>query len=192
MTRAPRLGDDLGHLVDLPLRTAEGTELGSVSIRAIDCANVEWAGDSGVGEEMRRTLFFARRRARLSLEFRSNSMTRFSYLCTVSISWVGQLPEGYLRCKSVHNRTLAGYSTKPRFRDSHDFWILAPYTATQSRNPAPADADVHVCVTYPATSRVISLTKAVRFDRKPFLREILGAGCLGVTSVHRSQLVPYR
>jgi hypothetical protein len=39
------------------------------------------------------------------------------------------------------------------------------------------------CVTYPATSRVISLTKAVRLDRKPFLLEILGAGVLGVTSV---------
>jgi hypothetical protein len=31
---------------------------------------------------------------------------------------------------------------------------------------------------------VISLTKAVLFDRKPFLREILAAGVLGVTSVH--------
>jgi hypothetical protein len=41
--------------------------------------------------------------------------------------------------------------------------------------------------TYPATSRVISLTKAVRLDRKPFLREILGAGVLGVTSVLRCQ-----
>lgn len=39
-------------------------------------------------------------------------------------------------------------------------------------------------VTYPATSRVISRTKAVRLDRKPFLLEILGAGVLGVTSVH--------
>jgi hypothetical protein len=38
-------------------------------------------------------------------------------------------------------------------------------------------------VTYPATSRVISRTKAVRLDRKPFLLEILGAGVLGVTSV---------
>ena len=37
--------------------------------------------------------------------------------------------------------------------------------------------------TYPATSRVISLTKAVRLDRKPFLLEILAAGVLGVTSV---------
>lgn len=43
-------------------------------------------------------------------------------------------------------------------------------------------------VTYPATSRVISLTNAVRFDKKPFLREILGAGALGVTSVHSSRL----
>jgi hypothetical protein len=39
-------------------------------------------------------------------------------------------------------------------------------------------------VTYPATSRVISRTNAVRLDRKPFLLEILGAGVLGVTSVH--------
>lgn len=39
--------------------------------------------------------------------------------------------------------------------------------------------------TYPATSRVISLTKAVRLDRKPFLLEILAAGVLGVTSVFR-------
>jgi hypothetical protein len=38
-------------------------------------------------------------------------------------------------------------------------------------------------VTYPATSRVISLTKAVLLERKPFLREILAAGVLGVTSV---------
>jgi hypothetical protein len=37
--------------------------------------------------------------------------------------------------------------------------------------------------TYPATSRVISRTKAVRLDKKPFLLEILGAGVLGVTSV---------
>lgn len=36
--------------------------------------------------------------------------------------------------------------------------------------------------TYPATSRAISLTKAVRLDRKPFLLEILAAGVLGVTS----------
>lgn len=27
VTGAPRLGDDLGHLVNLPLSTAEGTEL---------------------------------------------------------------------------------------------------------------------------------------------------------------------
>lgn len=45
--------------------------------------------------------------------------------------------------------------------------------------------DVYSGLTYPATSRVISLTKAVRLERKPFLREILGAGCLGVTSVYR-------
>lgn len=38
-------------------------------------------------------------------------------------------------------------------------------------------------VTYPATSRVISLTKAVLLERKPFLREIRVAGVLGVTSV---------
>ena len=36
--------------------------------------------------------------------------------------------------------------------------------------------------TYPATSRVISLTNAVRLERKPFLLEILAAGVLGVTS----------
>ena len=36
--------------------------------------------------------------------------------------------------------------------------------------------------TYPATSRVTSLTKAVRLDRKPFLLEILTVGALGVTS----------
>lgn len=36
--------------------------------------------------------------------------------------------------------------------------------------------------TYPATSRVISLTNAVRLDRNPFLLEILAAGVLGVTS----------
>jgi hypothetical protein len=43
-------------------------------------------------------------------------------------------------------------------------------------------------VTYPATSRVISRTKAVRLDRKPFLLEILGAGVLGVTSIHHVSL----
>jgi len=37
--------------------------------------------------------------------------------------------------------------------------------------------------TYPATSRVISLTNAVLLDKNPFLREIFTAGCLGVTSV---------
>jgi hypothetical protein len=31
VTRTPRLGNDLGHLVNLPLRTAEGTELFCVS-----------------------------------------------------------------------------------------------------------------------------------------------------------------
>jgi hypothetical protein len=49
--------------------------------------------------------------------------------------------------------------------------------------PRPAGVECAKCKTYPATSRVISLTKAVLFDRKPFLREILGAGVLGVTSV---------
>lgn len=39
--------------------------------------------------------------------------------------------------------------------------------------------------TYPATSRVISRTKAVRLERKPLRREIFWAGCLGVTSVVR-------
>jgi hypothetical protein len=29
---APRLGDDVGHLLDLPLRTTEGTELVGVSV----------------------------------------------------------------------------------------------------------------------------------------------------------------
>jgi len=66
VTGAPRLGDDLGHFVDLPLRTAEGAELEIISMERV------------VVEKGRRTLFFARRRARLSLEFRSNSMTRFS------------------------------------------------------------------------------------------------------------------
>ena len=31
VTGAPRLGDDVGHLLDLPLRTTEGTELLKVS-----------------------------------------------------------------------------------------------------------------------------------------------------------------
>jgi predicted nuclease with RNAse H fold len=53
----------------------------------------------------------------------------------------------------------------------------------QSRNRALAEAGVLLWETYPATSRVISRTNAVRLERKPFLREILGAGCLGVTSV---------
>ena len=43
-------------------------------------------------------------------------------------------------------------------------------------------------MTYPATSRVISLTKAVRLDKKPFFLEILGAGVRGVTSVQSSRL----
>ena len=33
VTGTPRLGDDVGHLLDLPLGTAEGTELLNVSIR---------------------------------------------------------------------------------------------------------------------------------------------------------------
>jgi hypothetical protein len=32
MTSAPRLGDDIAHLLDLPLRTAEGAELVLVSM----------------------------------------------------------------------------------------------------------------------------------------------------------------
>lgn len=44
--------------------------------------------------------------------------------------------------------------------------------------------------TYPATSLVISRTKAVRLDRKPFLLEILGAGVLGVTSVRHVSVHP--
>jgi hypothetical protein len=71
VTRTPRLGDDVGHLLNLSLRAAEGTELCGVSVCLLRCC---MRGDCG-----RRTLFFARRRARLSLELRSNSITRFSY-----------------------------------------------------------------------------------------------------------------
>jgi hypothetical protein len=53
------------------------------------------------------------------------------------------------------------------------------YCAVHVFPPQPARS-----ATYPATSRVISRTKAVRLDRKPFLLEILGAGVLGVTSVY--------
>jgi hypothetical protein len=49
--------------------------------------------------------------------------------------------------------------------------------------PMPACLHGFVC-TYPATSRVISRTKAVRLERKPVRLEILGAGVLGVTSVY--------
>jgi hypothetical protein len=67
VTRAASLGDDALELVDLLLGTAEGTELLScVSLDMVLCV-------SG-----RRTLFLASLRARLSLLFRSNSMTRRS------------------------------------------------------------------------------------------------------------------
>jgi hypothetical protein len=60
----------------------------------------------------------------------------------------------------------------------------------RSRDRALAEAGVLVWETYPATSRVISRTNAVRLERKPFLREILGAGCLGVTSVQSISVRP--
>ena len=47
VTGTTRLGDDLGHLVDLPLGTAESTELRYVSIRRI----LKGEGREGRGDE---------------------------------------------------------------------------------------------------------------------------------------------
>lgn len=111
---------------------------------------LKWSG--------RHTLFFARRRARLSLELRRSSMTRFSY--GASLQGTGVSDCNQLKCAW---RTLAACS-------SHATCLST--CGVQN-------------VTYPATSRVISRTNSVRLDKKPFLLEILGAGVLGVTSVVR-------
>lgn len=69
------LGDDALELVDLSLGTAEGTELGA------ELLVFPVAREIGVAVgcvALRRTLFLASLRARLSLLFRSSSMTRRS------------------------------------------------------------------------------------------------------------------
>lgn len=74
-------------------------------------------------------------------------------------------------------------------QDLRSFHLAAPVVLIMQRIRQSHPTDMCAkCVTYPATSRVISRTKAVRFDRKPFLREIRGAGVLGVTSVCRCQI----
>jgi hypothetical protein len=120
----------------------------------------EWVWVACIGG--RRTLFFARRRARLSLAFRSNSMTRFSYGARLYTS------------KSATSHCLQ-YSSGGRRLEWHDPLSVCMSSASPRRRVRS--------VTYPATSRVISLTNAVLLERKPFLREILAAGVLGVTSV---------
>ena len=42
MTSTPRLGNDLGHLVNLPLRAAEGTELWAVNIWSWQTVELRW------------------------------------------------------------------------------------------------------------------------------------------------------
>lgn len=66
------LGDDALQLIDLLLGTAKGTELFRGRIRvSLGCA-------CPARMENAHTLFLASLRARLSLELRSNSMTRRS------------------------------------------------------------------------------------------------------------------
>lgn len=70
VTGTAGLGDDLGHLVDLGLGTAEGAELWKTWLAGHDAR--------GVVSNEPRTLFLASLRARLSLELRSSSITRRS------------------------------------------------------------------------------------------------------------------
>lgn len=75
MTDTAGLGDDALELVDLLLGTAESTELErEVSISYVEHGNQMISKRKGGV----RTLFLASLRARLSLELRSNSITRFS------------------------------------------------------------------------------------------------------------------
>lgn len=69
VTSTAGLSDDALELVNLGLGTTEGTEL------QCELVLISW-GECGVW--VRRTLFLASLRARLSLELRSNSMTRRS------------------------------------------------------------------------------------------------------------------
>lgn len=70
VTGTAGLGDDLGHLVDLRLSTAEGTELWRTGLARDNSYEKSSNGP--------RTLFLASLRARLSLELRSSSITRRS------------------------------------------------------------------------------------------------------------------
>jgi len=102
----------------------------------------------------------------LSLALRSNSMTRFSYGASLRTSGL----VGVQICLQVS-------------RSSIGYWLESGRAAAHLTAKYARCVECGKCKTYPATSRVISLTKAVLFDRKPFLREILGPGVLGVTSV---------
>ena len=63
------------------------------------------------------------------------------------------------------------------------WWVQAKAAAGSAYAQFPVvHLQLQAVRTYPATSRVISLTNAVRLERKPFLLEILAAGVLGVTS----------
>lgn len=49
MTGSPRLSNDVGHLLDLSLRTAEGTKLNYISLRILVCGEIGRQVASGVG-----------------------------------------------------------------------------------------------------------------------------------------------
>lgn len=105
------------------------------------------------------TRFFANFLARLSLLFLSNSMTRRSYGASLHFTRTYQSP--------IHNPV----SEPPK---------SSPYASRISINAPFIPNFQWVDRTYPETSLTISLTKAVRLLKWPFVREMRGLNSRGV------------